>query len=109
MAATPSTMLPLGTLLPQFRLTNAVNWTPVESTSLGGKHGTLVMFICNHCPYVMYIREELVKLAHDAMDKGLAVVAINSNSLKTHPQDGPGPMRILATAEHWRFPFLFDD
>ena len=92
-------MLPLGTALPQLPLLN--------TASFEGKRGVLVMFICNHCPYVIHIRSKLVEVAHRALDQGLAVVAINSNSQKTHPQDGPVHMKELATAEHWRFPFLF--
>src|SRR5581483_5847887 len=109
MAATPSTMLPLGTTLPAFTLPNAVDGKAVASSALGGKSGTLVMFICNHCPYVIHIRQELIKVAHEALDLGFAVAAINSNSIKTHPQDGLEHMKALAAAEGWRFPFLFDE
>ncbi|MBK7864118.1 MAG: thioredoxin family protein [Archangiaceae bacterium] len=108
MAATPSTMLPLGTALPSFALTDAVSGKPVASAELKGPRGVLVMFICNHCPYVIHIRSELVKLANHAVEQGFAVVAINSNSEKTHPQDGPPHMKNLAQAEQWRFPFVFD-
>src|SRR5262245_22038172 len=106
--AMESSMLPLGTALPEFSLTDAVDGRTVTSARAAGKRGTLVMFICNHCPYVVHIRRELVKVAHEALDQGLGVVAINANSVRTHPQDGPGPMRELAVAEGWRFPFLFD-
>jgi hypothetical protein len=74
-----------------------------------GKRGTLVMFICNHCPFVVHVRAGLVAAAHDALDQGLAVVAINSNDQLTYPQDGPEAMAKLARAEKWRFPFLFDE
>ena len=107
--ATPSSMLPLGTALPPVRLTNAVDGGEVDVTALAqGKRGLLVAFICNHCPYVVHLRKQLVAAAHDAMDRGLAVVAINSNDAETYPQDGPGPMARLAKEERWRFPFLFD-
>src|SRR4051812_48055638 len=99
MAATVSTMLPLGTPLPAFTLPNAIDGKPVASASLTGKSGALVMFICNHCPYVIHIRSELIKVAHEAVEQGFAVVAINSNSTRTHPQDGPEHMRALALAE----------
>ncbi len=108
--ATPSSMLPLGTALPRVRLTNAVDGAAVDVAALAeGKRGLLVAFLCNHCPYVVHIRKEFVRFAHDAMDRGLAVVAINSNDLRAYPQDGPGPMGRLAKDEHWRFPFLFDE
>jgi hypothetical protein len=107
--ATPSSMLPLGTALPPVRLTNAVDGAEVDVAKLAqGKRGLLVAFICNHCPFVVHLRKELVAAAHDAIDHGLAVVAINSNDAATYPQDGPGPMAKLAKDERWRFPFLFD-
>lgn len=108
MASTPSTMLPLGTTLPEFTLTNAVDGRAVSSNELAGKRGALVMFICNHCPYVIHIRGKLVEVAHRALENGLGVVAINANSEKSHPQDGPPHMKELAGSEGWRFPFLFD-
>jgi peroxiredoxin len=107
--ATPSRMLALGTPLPAARLTNVVDGTTVDLTALAeGKRGTLVAFICNHCPYVVHLRKELVGAAHDAQSRGFAVVAINSNDADDYPQDGPEPMARLAKAEKWGFPFLFD-
>jgi thiol-disulfide isomerase/thioredoxin len=109
MAATESTMLPLGTPMPQFELSNVVDGHPVSPHQLPHRNGALVMFICNHCPYVIHIRSELIKVAHEAIHQGFSVVAINANSIQTHPQDGPAHMKELAIAEHWRFPFLYDD
>jgi hypothetical protein len=116
MVDTPSRMLPLGTPLPlaqpgpQQRLIDVANGKPVDvGAVVKGKAGTLVMFICNHCPFVVHIRRELVLAAHEAIDRGLAVLAINSNDTESHPQDGPDAMRRLATEEGWRFPFLFDE
>jgi len=109
MSATPSTMLPLGTPLPSFRLTDAVSGHLVDGHALSkGKKGLLVSFICNHCPYVQHIRQELVRVSHPALDAGLAVVAVNANDEVSHPQDGPAAMRSLASEEAWRFPYLFD-
>jgi thiol-disulfide isomerase/thioredoxin len=107
--ATPSTMLPLGTTLPAFDLLNPVTGATVSSASLAGPAGVLVAFICNHCPYVVHVRQQLVAVAHAALEEGFSVVAINSNSIITHPEDGPGPMTVLATGEQWRFPFLYDE
>ena len=105
-----SAMLPLGTPLPLIRLPNAVDGITVDvSAQAAGKRGTLVMFLCNHCPYVVHVRQELVRVAHEALDKGLSVAAINSNDQRTYPQDGPDAMARLAREEHWRFPFLFDE
>jgi hypothetical protein len=109
MAQTPSSMLPLGTPLPAIHLPDAVDGATVDVASLAaGKRGTLLMVICNHCPFVIHVRSELVRAAHEALDKGLAVVAINSNDEVGYPQDGPAAMAKLAESEKWRFPFLFD-
>jgi len=108
--ATPSSMLPLGTPLPPVRLKDAVTGGIVDvNAQAKGKRGTLVMFICNHCPYVVHVQAVLGRVANDAVDKGFAVAAVNSNDLATYPQDGPDAMARLARAESWRFPFLFDD
>jgi peroxiredoxin len=102
-------MLTLGTKLPEFLLNDAVTGKSVTATDLPGTKGLLVLFICNHCPFVIHIRQELVKVAHEALDTGISVVAVNSNSINSHPQDGPTHMKELAIAEGWRFPFLFDE
>jgi thiol-disulfide isomerase/thioredoxin len=107
--ATPSSMLPLGTALPPVRLVDVVAGRDVDVGDLArGKRGLVVAFLCNHCPYVIHLRKELVQVAHEALDRGFAVVAINSNDAEHYPQDGPGPMARLAKDEKWRFPFLFD-
>lgn len=103
-------MVELGTTLPKARLADAAGGADVDLSALAaGKKGTLVLFICNHCPYVVHIRKELVTAAHEALDLGLAVAAINSNDAETYPQDGPEAMGRLAKKEGWRFPFLFDE
>jgi hypothetical protein len=110
MAQTPSSMLPLGTPLPPIHLPDAAaGGAAVDVAALAaGKRGTLLMVICNHCPFVVHIRSGLVKAAHEALDSGFAVVAINSNDEVSYPQDGPAAMAKLAQSEKWRFPFLFD-
>ncbi len=110
MAATSSTTLSLGAGRPPVRLVDAVAGTAVDfDAQAAGKRGSLVMFLCNHCPYVVHVRKELVRLAHEAIEKGIAVVAINSNDKVAYPQDGPPAMASLAREEKWRFPFLFDE
>lgn len=109
MALTPSTMLDLGKRAPEFELTNAVDGDRVALADLEDTRALLVMFISNHCPYVQHVRGELGRLAEECASRGLTVVAINSNSLETHPQDGPEQMRRLALDEGWEFPFLFDE
>jgi hypothetical protein len=110
MAETPSSMLALGTPLPPIRLTNAIDGEPVDVGELAADNrGSVILVICNHCPFVVHIRSELVRAAHEALDRGLSVVAINSNDAVAYPQDGPAAMARLARSEHWRFPFLFDE
>jgi thiol-disulfide isomerase/thioredoxin len=109
MVDTPSNMMPLGTSMPEFALTDVVSGGLVNTKLLETRNGILVMFICNHCPFVIHIRQRLLTVAHEALDLGVNVVAINSNSAVTHPQDGPDKMRVLAESGGWRFPFVFDD
>jgi thiol-disulfide isomerase/thioredoxin len=109
MAETLSTMLPLGTALPEFALPDAVSGKTLSSTDLRGAKGTLVMFLCNHCPFVKHVLPELGRLARDYAGKGVAIVAVNSNDLAAFPQDAPEHMKSLALAEGWSFPFLMDD
>ena len=107
MVKTASDMLPLGTQAPDFRLPDSVTGKDVALSQLPADRPLLLMFLCNHCPYVVHVRDEFPRLAAD-YDGRLAIVAINSNSLETHPQDGPDAMHALATEEGWSFPFLFD-
>lgn len=109
MARTPSTMLDLGTKAPDFALPDTISGRTVALADLPDAKALLVMFVCNHCPYVVHIREKLVEVAHEALDAGVAVVAISANYVGTHPQDGPEHMAALAQAEGWRFPYLYDE
>jgi thiol-disulfide isomerase/thioredoxin len=107
--ATPSSALPLGTPLPSIVLADAVGGGTVDVATLSkGKRGTLVMFLCNHCPFVVHIRKELVRAAEEAIERSVAVVAINSNDVATYPEDSPDAMAQLAREENWGFAFLFD-
>jgi peroxiredoxin len=107
MALTPSTMVPLGTPAPDFALPEPRTEGTVRLGDFAGRP-LLVMFICNHCPYVIHVQSELRRLDADYGDR-VAIVAINSNSIATHPQDGPPHMAELASDQGWRFPFLFDE
>jgi peroxiredoxin len=109
MARTPSTMVPLGTPLPSFALPDAVSGQTFRHAALLGRNGLLVMFICNHCPFVIHVRDELTRIAAEYAPRGVGIVAINANSLATHPQDGPAHMKELAEELGWAFPFLFDE
>ena len=107
MVKTASDMLPLGTPAPDFRLPDAVTGREFSLQDFAGERPLLVMFICNHCPYVVHVRDELTRLASD-YDGRVSIAAINANSAETHPEDGPANMRTLATELGWKFPFLFD-
>ncbi len=109
MVATPSTMLELGTPIPEFALPNAVDGSTVTPQDYEGKQPLLVMFICNHCPFVKHVKDELTRLGADYVSRGVGIVAINSNDVAKHPDDSPEQMKALATAEGWAFPFLFDE
>ena len=109
MAMTPSTMLPLDTLAPDFRLVDSVSARSLALADVRGQHGTLVMFICNHCPYVKHVNPELVRLAHDVQPRGIGVVAISSNDAQAYPQDAPPLMAKAARELGYPFPYLYDD
>ncbi|MBI2425692.1 MAG: thioredoxin family protein [Candidatus Hydrogenedentes bacterium] len=107
MARTPSTMLPLGTEAPEFSLPDT-DGTIVLRQHVAGRHGLLVMFICNHCPYVHLVREELAALGRDYPAKGIGVVAIMSNDVTTHPGDSPARMAEEKARFGYAFPYLYD-
>ena len=107
MSLTPSTMLKLGTTAPDFSLPDTEGKTRTLSEFANSK-GLLVIFMCNHCPYVKHIQHELATLADEYMDKGVAVVGISSNSAESHPQDGPEAMRQEAARVGYHFPYLYD-
>ena len=109
MALTPSNMLPLGTKAPAFNLMNAVTQQLVSLEDVRGKHGTVVMFICNHCPFVIHVNDELVRLANDYRVTGFGFVAINSNDVVRYPQDSPAQMWKRANELDYPFPYLFDE
>jgi peroxiredoxin len=106
MAMTPSTMLPLGTAAPDFRLPDT-NGKMVALSDFRGKP-VLVMFICNHCPFVKHIRAELAKLGRDYQSR-VGIVAINSNDVANYPDDSPAKMKAEAQAAGYTFPYLFDE
>ena len=107
MSLTPSTMLDLGTSAPDFNLPDTEGKTRTLSEFADSK-GLLVIFMCNHCPYVKHIQHELAALADEYMSKGIATVGISSNSVESHPQDGPEAMREEAARVGYHFPYLYD-
>lgn len=108
MALTESTMMPIGTLAPGFNLKDVCSGKYLGFEDIQGKNGTLVFFICNHCPYVKHINSELVKLGNDFIPKGIGFAAISSNDIEAYPQDGPEEMKKVALEEGYGFPYLFD-
>ena len=108
MARTPSNMIPLGTKAPKFELIDTKDNVLKSLDSLKGSKATLVMFICNHCPFVIHVNPELTKLAKDYKDHGVNCIAISSNDIENYPQDRPELMQKVATDENYIFPYLFD-
>jgi thiol-disulfide isomerase/thioredoxin len=108
MAKTLSTMLPLGTTLPQFELTDTVSGKTICHTDFPEDHGVLVMFICNHCPYVIHLQDAISRMAQECAAAPLSIIAINSNDVEKYPQDGPDAMKALAEELSWSFPYCLD-
>lgn len=109
MSLTPSNMMELGTIAPDFTLPDTISGDNKSLQQLKGKKATLIMFICNHCPYVIHIDEALVKLADDYKDTDLSIIAISSNDIETYPQDGPVKMAEKAAELGYQFPYLYDE
>ena len=102
-------MLPLGTKAPDFSLIDTKDDQLKSLGQLKGNTGTLIMFICNHCPFVIHVNEQLVKLANDYVSKGINCIAISSNDVVDYPQDGPDKMKQHAKTNHYPFPYLYDE
>ena len=109
MARTPSNMLPLGTSAPDFSLTDSVTEQERSLQEIKGEKGTVVMFICNHCPFVIHVNPEISKMAKEYQSKGIHFVAISSNDIVNYPQDAPHLMKQKAHEEDYTFPYLYDE
>ncbi len=109
MALTESNMLPLGTKAPEFTLPDVVSGNNYSLSSASDSRATVVMFICNHCPYVIHVNEEIVNVANDYSEKGVNFIAISSNDIVNYPQDGPDKMKIHAAENNYPFPYLYDE
>jgi peroxiredoxin len=108
MVATNSTMLPLGTSAPDFSLPDP-SGKKVSLSDFHGAKALLVVFMCNHCPFVKHLADPLAKLAKEYQDKGVAVVGINSNDVANHPDDSPEKMAQEAKQRGYTFPYLYDE
>jgi len=109
MARTESNMLSLGTTAPHFSLPDTVSDQILDLADVVGDHGTVVMFICNHCPFVKHVNAEIAQLAKDYKDKKVGFVAISSNDIENYPDDAPDKMKINARENQFSFPYLFDE
>ena len=108
MARTPSTMLPLGTPAPDFSLVN-VDGQTVSLGDLADAPALLAIFMCNHCPYVIHIADQLSEFAREYMAQGVAIVGINSNDVANYPADSPEQMVAEAEKRGYAFPYLYDE
>jgi len=109
MALTESTMLALGTVAPDFALTDVVSGKTLRRDDFRGKRALLVLFICTHCPYVKHVEKGVAALGKDYAGKSLSIVAISSNDATTHPDDSPAGLKHQAETFGFVFPYLYDE
>ncbi len=109
MARTLSNMIPLETQAPNFNLFDTVSKNYLSLENLKGEKGTVVMFICNHCPFVIHVNDTLVDIANEFAEKGINFIAISSNDVDNYPQDSPEKMTIHAKKQNYPFPYLYDE
>lgn len=109
MALTESTMLPLGTKAPSFELWDTISDTRLSLDEIKSEKATVIMFICNHCPYVIHVNDGLVALANDYIPRGVSFIAISSNDVEKYHVDSPENMKAHARDEGYPFPYLYDE
>ena len=109
MALKESTMLPLGTAMPDFALPDVRTQKVISPETFRGKHALLVMFICRHCPYVVHVQSELTKLGEDYQEKDLGILGISSNDVTEYPADAPPRLKEMAEQLGWQFPYCYDE
>ncbi len=109
MVQTLSNMMPLGTVAPDFTLPDVVSVSYTSLQELKCEVATLIMFICNHCPFVKHIQGELVKLSLEYSEKSVSIIAINSNDIESYPEDSPEKMKTIAESLGYIFPYLYDE
>ncbi len=109
MAVTPSTMLPLGTIAPDFTLPDTISNKKFSLSELTSDKATVIMFICNHCPFVKHIQPQFTDVANHYQKKGITFIAICSNDATKYPADNPEHMREEALKNHYTFPYLYDE
>ncbi len=109
MSETKSNMMPLGTEAPDFNLYDTVSGEYKSLNDVKADKATVIMFICNHCPFVKHVRQELVNIANDYKPIGVSFVAISSNDVESYPDDSPEEMKKLAEQMNFPFPYLYDE
>ena len=109
MAKTPSNTMELGTKAPNFTLPDTVSNKELSLQELKGENGTVILFICNHCPFVIHVNSLLVDLANRYQQKGINFIAISSNDVENYPQDAPELMKVHAKENNYPFPYLYDE
>lgn len=109
MARTPSTMLPLGTPAPGFSLPNVVTGASTSLSDFAGSKALLVIFLCQHCPFVIHIKSELAHLGKDYVEKGVGIVAISANDAEKYPQDDPEHLKAMAQELNLNYPLCYDE
>ncbi|MCH9770596.1 MAG: thioredoxin family protein [Gammaproteobacteria bacterium] len=108
MSLTPSTMIPLGNIAPNFELPDTVSGKTLALQDIRSDIATVIMFICNHCPYVKHLQDGIIRLARDYTSKGIQFIAISSNDVDAYPEDSPEKMTAMAKQLDFNFPYLFD-
>lgn len=108
MALTESNMMPIGTRAPNFHLRDVISNNYYTLEDLKSKKATVIMFICNHCPFVIHVNHELVNMANEYRNHGVAFIAISSNDAESYPEDAPDKMSIVAKVLKYPFPYLYD-
>jgi peroxiredoxin len=109
MARTESTMLPLGSIAPDFDLPDVVTGESTSLSKFKGAKALLVMFICEHCPFVKHVQDELARLGHDYIPQGLGIIAISANDVANYPQDSPAHLKAMAHRLNLNYPILYDE
>ncbi len=109
MALTESNPFPLGSQAPDFLLTDTISGKKLSLNDIRSEIATVIMFICNHCPYVIHINQELVKLVKEYQIKGVSFAGISSNDVVNYPADSPEKMTMVAKREGYTFPYLYDE
>ncbi len=109
MARTPSNMLALDTVAPSFELKDSISGSALSLETLKSDKCTVIMFICNHCPFVIHLHDGIMSMVKEYQAKGVSFIAISSNDIDNYPQDSPDKMKLLAQELDFTFPYLYDE